>query len=62
MNKKVCEIIPCKSFNERIKLTEEFLKKGIIPQVLELENCLFVDYTIPRKRVCGKRRRRNGTN
>ena len=61
MNRIRCEIIPCKDFRERQKLTKEFLNKGIIPQVLEVENCLFIDYSI-RRRSSAKRRRRNGTN
>lgn len=55
MNKIICETIPYKDFRERLKLTKEFLNKGIIPQVLEVENCLLVDYST-------KRRRKNGAN
>ena len=55
MNIKRCETIPYKNFRERLKLTKEFLNKGIIPQDLQLQNCLLVDYSI-------KRRSKHGTN
>ena len=49
MNIKRCETIPYKNFNERLRLTKEFLKQGIIPQDLQIQNCLFVDYTMKRR-------------
>ena len=59
MNRIRCEIIPCKDFRERQKLTKEFLDKGYIPQVI-LENCLFIDYSIRSRRYYGKGRRKSG--
>jgi len=60
MNRIRYEIIPCKDFRERQKLTKELLDKGIIPQFI-LENCLFIDYSIRGRRYCGKRRLKHGT-
>lgn len=42
MGELICEIIPCKDFNERIKLTKNFLKQGIIPE--NWGNLLLVHY------------------
>ena len=53
MNKIICEIIPCKSFSERLKLTKEFLKMGITPQILGFENCILIDYSTKRGRKRG---------
>ena len=61
MNKIICEIIPCKNFNERLKLTKEFLKLGITPLVI-LENCLFIDYSIRSRRFYDKSRQLCGAN
>jgi hypothetical protein len=43
MGEKICEAIPFKNFRERIRLTKEYLKRGITPQLLD--NHLLIDYS-----------------
>lgn len=42
MGIKICEVIPFKTFKERIMLTKELLESGITP--INLGNCLMVCY------------------
>lgn len=44
MINKVWEVIPFKTFKERLNLTKSFEKNGIIPE--NLGNCLLVNYNI----------------
>jgi len=43
MGEKVCEIIPCKSFKQRIRLTKRLMEHDITP--INLGNCLYLDYS-----------------
>lgn len=49
MGEKIIEVIPFKTFRERLKLTKSLMNKGITP--INLGNSLYVNYSTKRGAV-----------